>query len=219
MGSEGSSWRLKAQVSAITVIVLAGIGVSLGMTAYMWGLPLIEKRATITDYFVALDFIKRLDSKIVSIANSQAGEESLDIPKGLVTIVPYDADNPDNNSILLEFLEPQPMILDASVYVDTNVLGEIATYGEAEPRVIIFTGERLETRRNKFTLRLHYRELDTETTPVKGYQIMLNDLTLTGTNRITVSFDETRSENPETVPNGAANNGDLFLTYVSILLE
>jgi len=214
MDSPAASMTLKAQVSVVTIIIIAGIGISLAAIAYMWGMPLIEKRSTITDYLAALDFVKRLDNKIISVANSMAGQESLDIPRGLVMVIPHDADDPDNNSITLEFLGPQPMILDGSVYLDTDFLGETAVYGEAEPRTILFSGEKLGAGRNSFTFKLHYRELDTQAYPKKGYKIMLNDVTSTGKNRVTVSFDRT-----ETLPGDAANNGNLILTYVDILVE
>ena len=219
MGSLFGSETRKAQISPITMVILAGMGLLLATAAYMWGMPLIEKGATMNDYTEALNFIKNLDSKIVSIANAQSGEESINIPNGLMTIIPYDADDPDSNTIILEFITPQPLVADGSVYVDTNILGEVAEYGEAEPRTILLNGKWLETRRNILTFKLHYRELDTETTPPKGYKIMLNNLTESGTNRIIISFDNTRPENPERIPGAAANQGELIATYINILLE
>jgi len=213
----------KAQVSVITIIVIAGIGTALAATAYMWGMPLIEKRATVTDYSASVEFLDRLESKIVSVANSLYGEESIDIPNGLITVVPYDAGteenpNPDNNSIILEFNEPQPMMLNGEIYLDTEFLGDVAAYGQAEPRVITLSVERLETRINKFTFRMRFRELDTETVPKKGYQIMLTTptgLIMTGINKLSISFDS-RTPNPEVLPHEAANGGDLVATYLKV---
>jgi hypothetical protein len=209
----------KAQVQPITMIIIAGIAVGLVGLAYGFGMPLIEKGSTINDYDLAFDFIKRLDNKITSVANSMAGEESIDIPKGLVTLVPYDAEDPDNNTIILEFVVPQPLVVDGDLYLDTRILGEVAAYGFAEPRTIQLSGEWLETRRNVLRFKLHYRELDTDVEPEKGYKIMLNDLTSTGTRRVVISFDSTRPQNPERTADGARNGGELIATHINILLE
>lgn len=209
----------KAQVQPITMIIIVGISVGLVGFAYGFGMPLIEKGSTISDYDLVLDFIKRLDSKIISVANSMAGEESIDIPKGLVTIIPHDAEDPDNNTIILEFVVPQPLVVDGDIYLDTRILGEVATYGFAEPRTIQLSGEWLETRRNILKLRLHYRELDTDVEPERGYKIMLNALTNTGTRRIVISFDSTKPQNPERIVDGAKNGGELIATHINILLE
>ncbi len=207
---------LKAQVSVISVLLVVGIGTALAATAYMWGMPMIEKRSTLADYNMMLDFMNTLDESIITIANQMSGENTINIPKGMLTIIPYPegADsNPNNNTIIIQFLEPQPMVLDGSVYVDTEVLGTVATYGEAEPRTLSLSGEE-KGGSHEFTFSMRYRELDTKTLPERGYQIRLNPVSSTGMNRITVSFGGT-----ETITGGAKNGGDLIITYVNLLAE
>jgi len=199
---------MKAQTQTLSVVLIAGIIIAMIGLAYAWGMPLIQKRTTITEFSAAENFILNLDNKITDIANSGAGEASLDIPSGFVKAIDYHASDPDNNSIILEFTTEQPMIVNASrVLLKTSSFGEIGVYGESEPRIIVLTGEKFGTG-YRMQIKLHYRELDTET---RGYKIALNPITQTGGKRVKVSFDKNIVQ-----PGNASNGGDLILTYVKI---
>lgn len=201
---------MKAQTQALSVVLIAGIVIAMIGLAYAWGMPLIQKRTTITEFSTAQNFILNLDSKITEIANSGAGEFRLDIPNGFVRAIDYHASDPDNNSIILEFITAQPMIMNASkVLLKTSSFGEVATYGESEPRVITMSGESFGTG-YKIQIRLHYRELDTET---KGYKIALNPTTTTGDKSIKLNFDKNVIQ-----PENASHGGDLILTYIDVEL-
>jgi len=215
----GARRARKAQVKPISAVLIAGMGIMLATTAYIWGMPLIEKGATINDYEEALAFIKNLDNKIISIANAQSGEESINIPNGIMTVIAFDIYIPYNNTIVLKFITPQPLVVGGSLFIDTNILGEVAEYGEAEPRTILLSGQWLETKRNILIFKLHYRELETHIVPQKSYKIMVNNLTASGSSRVIVSFDDTMLENPQNIPGGATDGGDLIATYINILLE
>lgn len=201
---------MKAQTQALSLVLIAGIVIAMIGLAYAWGMPLIQKRTTITEFSTAQNFILSLDSKITEIVNSGAGEFRLDIPSGFVRAIDYGASDPDNNSIIMEFITNQPMIMNASqVLLKTTSFGEVGTYGESEPRIITLTGEGFGTG-YKMEIKLHYRELDTET---RGYKIALKPITSTGEKSVKLSFDKNVVQ-----PGNASNGGDLVLTYVNVEL-
>jgi hypothetical protein len=201
---------MKAQTQTLSIVLIAAIVIAMIGLAYAWGMPLIQKRTTITEFSAAQNFILNLDSKITEVANSGSGEFSLDIPNGFVRAIGYGFPDPENNSIILEFTTDQEMVINASsVLIRTASFEEVGTYGESEPRVIILSSESLGTGYN-MRMRLHYRELDTET---RGYIIALNPVTQTGNREIRVSFDRNLVQ-----PGNASNGGELVLTYVSVKL-
>ncbi|MBL7206344.1 MAG: hypothetical protein ISS36_01955 [Candidatus Aenigmarchaeota archaeon] len=147
-----------AQTEVISVLMITGIIISLVGAAYMWGVPMIDKRTATTDLDIAEKFMLDLDKKIKEIANSGGGEVSLEIPFGLLRVVPYDsADKTGKNNIALEYISKQPIVLGSQSYLMTNNLDEPAVYG-SEPRIIAISGE---SSGNGYliTLNAHYREL------------------------------------------------------------
>ena len=200
----------KAQTEVVTIVLLTGIVISLVGAAYMWGVPLINKRTAVTDFLAAEDFVVKLDQKIVEIANAGSGEAALDIPNGLIEIKDYVAGNPQSNSIVFKKVVKQPLILSNSVVLKTNVLGENGTYGEAEPRVINLSSESFPPD-YRLVFTLHYRELDTRNEPVKGYLISLKTGDRVGSNRMIVSYDGT-----DIVAGGAKNGGPLVRTKIKV---
>jgi hypothetical protein len=203
----------KAQVEVITIVLITGIIISLVGTAYMWGMPLISKRTSVTEFLSAEDFAARLSDKIVEIANSGYGEASLALPKGVIRIKGFDQNNPrspENNSVIFDAPISQPLAMGTSVVVKTNVLGENATYGEAEPRVINMSSG-MSGAGNRLTFNIHFRELDTRSQPQKGYVIAVQQGAITGSGQVVMSYAGT-----EVKPGGAANLGDLIVTKIRI---
>ncbi len=149
---------LKAQADILTMVMIVGIITALVGTAYLWGAPLIDKRSSFTDYKVAEGFILDLDKKITEIASSGGGDVSLKIPLGGVRAVPYGSSDADKNSIILEFVSKQPLVMGSGSYIKTTVLGDRAPYG-SEPRVISVSGEQRSGKGYIIKIKLHYREL------------------------------------------------------------
>ncbi len=204
---------IKAQTETITLVLIAGIVISLSSAAYLWGKPLMEKRATITDFSAAKSFMLNLDKKIKEVANSGSGRISLKAPNGNIRVVPYDPSDPMNkskNSVVLEMVVSQPMILNASAPIDTWSLEEIGSYEKDSPRIIMLTGESFGTG-YKLEMSMHYRELDTSERPFRGYRIALAQGATTSGRDVTVEFDRNVIE-----PGRADNNGDLLLSYVNV---
>jgi len=205
----------KAQIEVISIILIVGIVFALIGSAYYWGVPLIEKRTTITEASVVENFIVSLDDKIVEIANSGGGEASIDIPDGFMQVIPYNYSGADNNSVVFDFFVQRQMVFPGTkVYVDTNDISEVGTFGDSQPRIITlesvpeFTGYKL-------IMRMRYRELDTNTTR-KGFIIALNHGKAidTGNKQVTISFGRSQS-----VPLAAKNGGDLIITHVNLVVS
>lgn len=202
---------MKAQTQTLSIVLIAAIVIAMVGMAYSWGMPLIQKRITITEFSAAQNFILSLDKKITDIANSGIGEASIDIPNGFASVVGYGYPGADNNSILFEFKTGQPMMTSTyTVLIKTSSFGEVGTYGEAEPRIISIT-RKMSGSEYGMQMKLHYRELDTET---KGYKIALNSISQSGERRVNIKFDKNVVQ-----AGNATNGGDLILTYVDIELN
>jgi len=204
----------KGQGEVISLILIAGIVIGLVGTAYLWGAPLIEKRSTVIDVDLAKDFLYRLDSEIIEIANRGSGETTIDIPKGLLAVVPGDAADKDNNSVILEIIVGQQMLFPGTIVYLGDTRDEVGIYGEADPSILTMKGESFN-QDNRILLKSHYRELDTvQASPLRGFRIVVNEGmgTVKGNSKVTVSFERT-----ETITSGAANFGDLVVTHVSVI--
>ncbi|MEM5812606.1 MAG: hypothetical protein QW286_02705 [Candidatus Aenigmatarchaeota archaeon] len=203
---------MKAQTEVVTIVLITGIVITLVGSAYLWGLPLISKRTAVSDFLSAEDFVVKLDNKIVEIANSGSGEASLVIsPKGLIRVYEHDESNPHNNSVIFEIVSKQPLLQGGNeVVLKTNILGENATYGEGEPRIITLSSQPYG-QDYKLIFKIHYRELDMKNYPYKGYKIAIERGTISGTSSIKISYSGT-----EVIPGGAMTGSDLILTKIRV---
>jgi len=148
---------MKAQVDVISIVLVVGIVTTLLGSVYMWGGPLMEKRSAFNDYKICEGFIIDLDEKVTQIASGGGGEVNVKIPLGSVKVIPYGENDPNNNSIILEYISKQPPVMGGESYIKTTTLGETAPYG-SEPRVISVKSEKVSSG-YLITIKLHYREL------------------------------------------------------------
>ncbi len=166
----------KAQVQAISVVLIAGIVIALAGAAYFWGKPMIEKRATMTDVSTAKSFVLELDERIVDVARN-GGDKSVTLPRIPGSAV-YVNDSGGGNEILFRFLTTQPMIEmvggGAKIPVETYDTDPVGAYGSS-PRIIMLEGEAVENDQFLMTVRLTYRTLETQKPPFKGYRIVVLD--------------------------------------------
>jgi hypothetical protein len=163
----------KAQEQVMSIVIITGIIVSLVGAAFFWGKPLIEKRTTIAEYTTIEDFVVNLNDKITDIANSGSGRHEIEIPMGALKAVAYNPENPSQgNMIFLEYPISQPILMGSTIPVKTNNMDEIATFGEAQPRMITMSVKPSGSA-YLMNMTLHYRELDTATVPKKGFLIKL----------------------------------------------
>jgi hypothetical protein len=207
---------MKAQTEIISIVIIAGIVVALVGAAYIWAVPLIEKRTTISDYTLVEKFILDLNDKIVEIANTGSGEATMQIPSGLLTVRGYSFSGPENNSIILDFYVNQPLIIDqGSIPIKTSSLDYVGEYGKAEPRIIILSGGSSggETHLN---LSMRYREL--RSAAPRGYVIAMCpptgaqcDASMSGGREIRVYYDKSAVE-----PRDPLDGGDLTIIYLGI---
>jgi hypothetical protein len=203
---------LKLQVQAISMVIIAGIVLSLAGAAYFWGKPMIEKRSTMTDIATAKSFILQLDRHITDVAKG-GGAKSITIPQisGSSMLV-----NVTGNEIVFRFFTSEAMIYTGEdsmpVPVETYDEDPVGQYG-GSPRIITLEGE-TEDDRHQMTLRLKYRELDVNTPPKKGYKIVIVDGGKTGRSVVGVSYIGV-----ETAPGEASNGGDLIKTRINVTLS
>ena len=203
----------KAQSQAMSIVIITGIVIGLVSIAYLWGKPLIEKRSTVAEFSSIESFILELDKKIISIANSGSGSATINIPFGQVGVKGFDEIDSINNTFIFQHSIPQPIVLGAIIPIKTSNLQDVATYGEAQPRIITLEVQPLD---DAFILdmKMKYRELDKNTYPRKGFLIALNPVSLSsGKQSVTVSFGGT-----EIITNGADNGGDLVKTNINVEL-
>lgn len=205
-------FRKKAQTQAMSIVIITGIIISLVSVAYIWGKPLIEKRSTIAEFTSIENFILELNDKIIDIANSGSGRHVIEIPFGTIKAIEYKQDDPNSNTLIFEHTIAQPIVLNATIPIKTNNLQEVATYGEAQPRMISMSVYPHDTA-YIMNMKLHYRELDTNTLPRKGFLIKLVPVSDFGRKTITLSFGGN-----VVIPGGAANNGDLVVTNIDVEL-
>jgi hypothetical protein len=182
----------KAQVQAISLILITGIVLSLAGAAYFWGRPIIEKRSTLTDISTAKAFILQLNDDVLDVARNK-GEKVLNIPAlsaaSLLT-------NESENGMVFQFLSNQPMLAVGDetlpIPVDTKHIEPNGTYGES-PRIVTIQSRPHETA-FLMILKLTYRKLETQTPPKKGYQIVIRPIgSKRGNNKVTVSYGGTES--------------------------
>jgi hypothetical protein len=186
------------QVQVLSIVLISGVIIALVGAAYLWGIPLISKQSAATQFSSAQTFILSLNDKVIDMANSGGGEESIDLPFGAIKVVPHDAVSPDNNSIIFEFTSDQNLALnDSVVYLGGATYSDIinedtGTFGEASPSIISLVTSPLGTVQ-KVTVKIHYRTLETIGYPSKKYRISINEGTnqqiRSGGNKITLSFD------------------------------
>jgi len=219
------------QVQSISLVIVSGIVIALVGVAYFWGMPLIEKRTTVTEVKSAKSFISELNEKLTELVKTGAGRAEIDVPNKLIRLVPADSTDPENNSIIMEFVVDQPMIYpNTTVYLKDfgcekekdgpTFIKEFTTcvglYGTNSPDIISL--KEIADVEGKFIMKikLHYRELDTEE---RGYKIQLCpaktdcETPQTGKSKIRLSFNKNII-----LPNAAANGKDLVATYINVEL-
>jgi hypothetical protein len=188
----------KAQVQAVSMVLIAGIVIALAGAAYFWGKPMIEKRSTMTDVSTAESFVLELDEKIVDVARN-GGSKSVNLPRipGAAVSVNDSSDGDHGNEILFRFLTSQPMLdmgeNKARKAVETYDTEPVGEYG-ASPRIIMLESEPVENNQYLMTIRLTYRPLETSSEPWRGYRIEVVDggtYNMDAPSRVVVSFLET----------------------------
>jgi len=200
--------HIKAQVQAISLVLITGIVISLAGAAYIWGKPLIEKRSTITDIATAEAFMIQLDQQIIDAARNR-GEKSINIPSlpGASLSI-----NESENSIVMNFITTQPMLAmgeeSVPVPIDSQNIEAVGTYGES-PRTITLQAKVHESQ-YLMTLKLVYRTLYTSGTPKRGYAITLNSGGVSGKEKISVSYDSVETE----LVTGADGDAELVKTII-----
>jgi hypothetical protein len=214
--------NFKGQVQPISIVIMTGIVVSLVGVAYFWGVPLIQKRSSMSEFTNMERFISELEEAVIELARSGAGEVNMDLVDSGIKLLPYNSGS-GNNSLVIEFALEQPLLLpNTTFYLGSTSFEDInqtGTYGESSPSVVTLRESRLGNQ-YKIDTQIIYRELLRNELPKRGYVIALcpkRDLecddVITGRQRITLSFDKNLVETGT-----AFNGGDLVVTYINVEL-
>ncbi len=216
--------RLRGQTEAVSIVLLSGVVITLVGAAYFWGMPLIDKRAASTEFTAASSLMTDINKKILSLANAGGGTAEIELSKAL-TLVPAEAFDPSNNSLIMTYGVNQPIIYPGAeggtIYLGATNFGDISesigVFGQSSPGVM--TVKQSKTLEGGFILynRLWYRQLRTSGAQAKMYLIKLcgdTDTTncnkqYTGTGKLILSFKST-----ETIP----GNPVMVVTKIGVKL-
>jgi hypothetical protein len=207
---------MKAQSSIISVVIIAGVIVAMVGAAYIWAVPMIEKRTTITDYTLAENLMLELNDRIVEIANTGSGEATVEIAAGTLEVRGYNFTGEGNNTVTLDFYVNQPLITEGgTIPIKTSSLDYIGEYGKARPRILTLSGFP-EGGQTHLKMDMRYREL--RSSAPKGYVIALCpptgascDARMSGGREVRLYYDHSAVE-----PRDQLEGGDLTVIYIGI---
>lgn len=211
---------LLGQVQPISIVIMTGIVVALVGVAYFWGVPLIQKRSSMTEFTNMERFIDEIQQSIVGLARTGAGEVSLSVSDARIKLLPYNSGN-GNNSLVIAYSLDQPLMFPNTTFylgaTSFEDIGDTGIYGESSPSIVTLR-ESSMVNYVQIDTEIIYRELLRQDPPKRGYIIALCpkgvagcDSIMTGNQRITFSFDRTVNE-----PGRASNGGDLVVTYINV---
>lgn len=202
---------MKGATQVISVMIITGIVIALIGVTYYWSKPLIDKRGASFQMDSVTDFAKKLDGKIVEMAKSCTGtcQDRISVPNGMSVRVIKDGAVPDNNSIIMTFVSGQKMMSsNTTIPLNTNNVEEIATYGDTHSVITV-----LQEGGSPYIIRMkiHYRELDTNSEPFLGYKIAIGGTTASsGNSEVVVRYINSG------VSGTAGNGGPLNVVWMEI---
>lgn len=208
----------RGQVEAISMVLVASIILILAGSAYFWGKPLLDKRATVTDVSTAKSFMIELDRQIVEVSRS-GGTKTINVPGISGSSVGV---NESGNEILFRFITPQAMMEtgsgSTSVPVETYDVSDPGSYG-GSPRMILLEGEPQGNDGYLMTLRLKYRTLETDTDPFRGYKIVLLDGGRMNTNQAVSRIVASFSGRNTNITGCCGGMGELTETLINVTIS
>lgn len=170
----------KSQADIISIALIVIIALSLAGTAYLWGIPLIQKRQhTImverVQSFFDRENVNSITSKIENIARKGGEDVFVSTEEGLWVLYPYDHPSPENNSIQFTIFSKVSNIAvgtekDISFTSGATCPPSSGTLGIASASVVCGRADVFSDGYN-ITYKLYFREL--EESPKKGYKINL----------------------------------------------
>ena len=176
---------MKSQQEAISYILMVAILVIVVATAYIWASPMIQKNRDIAILNNAHEFMKNLNEKIKSIANS-GGRESISIDFGVLTF---------ENGIITFSIETLSTIYEPGkrIYFVKNPTCQIydnCVLGEDEPELFYVESRKIEEKYYT-TYYLTYRKLNS---PNQSYKISLEGQKQVGKGKILIEYKGNRRE-------------------------
>lgn len=213
------------QVSPISAVIMTGIVVSLVGIAYIWGIPLIQKRASMTEFSSMERLISDVRDNIEDLSRAGSGEVTIPLTTGLARLVPKRYIGAGNNTLIIEFIVDQPVLLpNTTMFLGATSIEDISLrtglYGEASPSIVKLSGSK-QIHNYLVVTEIIYRELLKETPPKTGYVIALCpegnddcDDPSSGNSAIRLSFEQNIRKT-----GAAAHGGDLVETIIRVGLS
>ena len=204
----------RGQIETVTALILLGIFVSSVGAAYIWGVPLIEKRKSSAEINAADELMREIAAAIEEVARSEGtAQKTLNLNlKGQLTV--------DTSSQLIRYF------IDSgnTAYPTTEVLlndwlgpDNVGTIGSNAQGVISAKAEEVDKGRVRTTYTIRYRELvnpDTKEGSLIKLAAPRNNEAAVGAYSISI-FREGAS-----IENGASDlGGDLITTTASITIN
>lgn len=156
---------LAGQTEVVSLVLISGIVIALAGAAYMWGLPLLEKRSASADFAAATNMISEIDRKILSLANAGGGRAEMGLSKPM-SLVPAGASDTENNSLAITYATSQPMLgaeSDAVIYLGAASFSDISegsgVFGRSSPGIITVRQSASISGGYVIRSKLRYREL------------------------------------------------------------
>jgi hypothetical protein len=205
--------RAKAQSDIVGAILILIMSMGLVATAYMWGLPLIEKRQGAA-LIERVDYaFKNTIPESIEFAANNGEERAFDIKTdGLWMLYPNDSTSSENNSIQFYFRGKTTKVAENRGWVPDNCGAAIGILGVDNPWMICSRSDAVSNGYN-ITYKILFREL--EVSAGKSHKIVLtkdpNGFLVSDKKTIRISRGEIKQEN--------INGKTLITTEIKILLE
>jgi hypothetical protein len=210
---------LKAQADVITAVIIILLAAALTTSAFLWGMPLVQKRQEIATVEKASSYFDRDNSnslvkKIEYIAKNGGEDTFTSEINGIWEFYSYDFQGPQNNSIEFMFRSKATNIAPDMGWIPfkTSSLNSSGYVGLDEQSVVL---AKAETSKDVFLIRykIWFRKLIS--TDGKIYEIRLVPRNPSLPN---ASTGNTIRISREGVPQPDPNNNNLIITKIQILL-
>lgn len=160
---------MKGQEQAVTAILLSGILIGIVGSVYLWGLPLIQKNKDVSLLQSSEQFMKTLDSKIKTVANTGGRDQLKITASGIVKI---DA-SPDGWIIQLD-ADTQGTIYATGAEIplkNSTCTASEGTWGSDDAGILCVKSVKLDENKYRTSYTLRYVPLKTQT--IRVYSLML----------------------------------------------
>ncbi|MGC8812113.1 MAG: hypothetical protein ACP5O8_00800 [Candidatus Aenigmatarchaeota archaeon] len=210
----------KAQADVITAVIIILLAAALTTSAYLWGMPLVQKRQEVAMVEKVSSYFDRENSnslvkKIEYIAKNGGEETFTSEVNGIWELYPYDFSGVQNNSIEFMFRSKATNIAPDVGWVPfkTSSISSPGYVGIDDQSVVFAKAESAPDNTFLIRYRIWFRRL--ESSDGKSYEIRLYPRNPSNPNASTIN---TIRISREGIPQPDPSNNNLIITKIQILL-